>query len=59
MLDICNLLLIPSRSSFQPSKLSQLDGMILSDQTGEILPQVYRFYRYEQVQGVPAKKGGL
>ena len=48
MLDICNLLLIPSRSSFQPSKLSQLDGMILSDQTGEILPQVYRFYRYRK-----------
>ena len=46
MLEIYNLLTIPSHSSFQQSK-SQINGMILSDQTGEIQPQVYRFYRYD------------
>ena len=45
MLEIYNLLIIPSPSSFQPRKLSQLDGMIFSDEAGEIKPQVYRFYR--------------
>ena len=46
MLEIYNLVTSPSPSSVQHSKLSQLDGMILSDQTGEIRPPVYRFYRY-------------